>query len=145
MYLIIALIFTVWFEPLSPSSAWFRTASRRFLTEFWLNSNDFCSLPPYNLSKLVRRTRDLATSLEEDKFLLFSIKTRKFICLHLPENSSKDRGLYFTQIAQFIIYSFFIDLTKKFIVKNPGGISLQFVWTLEVPIVESKKGSANLG
>ena len=94
-----------------------------------------CSLAPYNnSSKLVRRTRDLATSLEENKFILFPIKQRKFICLHLPENSSKDRVLYFTQIAQFIIYRFCIDLALKlellkiFIVKNPGGISLQFVW-----------------
>ena len=35
---------------------------------------------------------------------------RKSFCLHLPENSSKDRVLHFTQIAQFIIYRFFIDL-----------------------------------
>ena len=90
-----------------------------------------CSLVPYNnSSKLVRWTRDLATSLEENKFILFPIKQRKFICLHLPEDSSKDRVLYFTQIAQFIIYRyrFDVELLKKFIVKNPGEISLQFVW-----------------
>ena len=87
-----------------------------------------CSLAPYNnSSKLVRRTRNLATSLKENKFILFPIKQRKFICLHLPENSSKDRVLYFTQIAQFIIYRFFIDLTlncwrnslSKILVKYP--------------------------